>query len=299
MDKITIGILTYNHEKFIAKCLKSVLALEYENLEIIISDDYSKDNTFKIIQDIVEKSQTSHHIILNRNEVNLGLAGNFNKTFYELATGDFLITLGGDDAIKEDYLVDALACFSKDEEVMMVDFNADLIDENDILKGSAATLNFDQKKTDLKDYLALRAIPSFAPGRTIRKALISSFNPISKECPTEDSVLVVRALLLGKHCRVDKKVILYRRHSGNISSVDNLRKISNVRIVAQYVRDAITLYDTNYFDDETILKILKRFNYEYKRREIVYSKQNMYIKKIKLIINRIFYLFKNSRNEKN
>lgn len=299
MDKITIGILTYNHEKFIAKCLHSVLALKYDNLEIIVSDDCSKDSTYQIVQDIVANAQSSHHIIINRNEVNLGLASNFNKTFGELATGDFLVTLGGDDAIKDDYFEEVLAVFEKDSQIMMVDVNADIIDENDILKGSAATLNFDQRKTDLKDYLALRAIPSFAPGRMIRKTIISSFNPISKECPTEDSVLVVRALLLGKHCRVDKKVILYRRHSGNISSVDNLRKISNVRIVAQYVRDAITLYDTNYFDDETILKILKRFNYEYKRREIVYSKQNMYIKKIKLIINRIFYLFKNSRNEKN
>lgn len=289
MDKITIGILTYNHEKFIAKCLKSVLALKYDNLEIIVSDDCSKDNTFNIVKDIVEKSQTSHSVIINRNEVNLGLAGNFNKTFYELATGDFLITLGGDDAIKEDYLDDALECFSKDEEVMIIDFNADIINENDVVTGGASNLDFDQKKTDLKDYLAVRSIPSFAPGRMIRKTLISSFNPISKECPTEDSVLVVRALLLGKHCRVNKKVILYRRHSANISSVDNLRKISNIRIIAQYVKDAIQLYDTNYFDDNTILKILKRFTYEYKRRELVYSNYNIQIKKIKLNLLRRFY----------
>lgn len=299
MVKITIGILTYNHEKFIAKCLKSVLALEYENLEIIISDDCSNDNTFKIVQDIVEKSQTSHHIILNRNEVNLGLAGNFNKTFYELATGDFLITFGGDDAFKDDYLDDALACFSKDEEVMMIDFNADIINENDVVTGTASNLGFDQKKTDLKDYLALRSIPSFAPGRMIRKALISSFNPISKECPTEDSVLVVRSLLLGKHCRINKKVILYRRHTNNISSVDNLRKLSNTRIIAQYVKDVIHLYDVNYFDDIIILKILKRFRYELKKREIVYAEQDNNLRKIKLIINKIFYLFKNNRNEKN
>lgn len=291
MDKITIGVLTYNHEKFIAKCLHSVLALKYDNLEIIVSDDCSKDNTYQIVQDIVAHAQSSHHIILNRNEINLGLAGNFNKTFGELATGDFLVTLGGDDAIKEDYLVEALACFSKDKEVMMVDFNADLIDENDVLKGSAATLDFDQKKTDLKDYLALRAIPSFAPGRMIRKTLISSFNPISKDCPTEDSVLVVRSLLLGKHCRINKKVILYRRHTNNISSVDSLRKISNMRIVAQYVKDAITLYDNSIISDQLLLRLLRRFKYEYKRRQIVYSDLNKYIKVIKRKLIKIRYKF--------
>lgn len=289
MDKITIGILTYNHEKFIAKCLHSVLALKYDNLEIIVSDDCSKDNTYQIVQDIVAHAQSSHHIILNRNEVNLGLAGNFNKTFYELATGDFLITLGGDDAIKKDYLDDALACFSSDKKVMMVDFNAELIDENDIETGGASNLNFDQKKTDLKDYLALRSIPSFAPGRMIGKVLISSFNPISKECPTEDSVLVIRALLMGKHCRVNKKVILYRRHTNNISSVGNLRKISNMRIIAQYVKDAITLYDNSIISDQLLLRLLRRFKYEYKRRQIVYSDHNKYIKIIKRKLIKIRY----------
>jgi len=292
MDKITIGILTYNHEKFIAKCLNSVLALKYDNLEIIVSDDCSKDSTYQIVQDIVANAQSSHHIIINRNEVNLGLASNFNKTFGELATGDFLVTLGGDDAIKDDYFEEVLAVFEKDSQIMMVDVNADIIDENDILKGSAATLNFDQKKTDLKDYLALRAIPSFAPGRTIRKALISSFNPISKECPTEDSVLVVRALLLGKHCRINKKVIFYRRHTNNISSIDNLRKISNVRIIAQYVRDAIALYDNAIISDQVLLRLLRRFKYEYNRRQIVYSDVNKYIKRIKLGIHKKVYNLK-------
>lgn len=289
MDKITIGILTFNHEKFIAKCLNSVLALKYDNLEIIVSDDCSKDSTYQIVQDIVANAQSSHHIILNRNEVNLGLASNFNKTFGELATGDFLVTFGGDDAIKDDYFEEVLAVFEKDSQIMMIDVNADIIDENDILKGSAATLNFDQKKTDLKDYLALRAIPSFAPGRTIRKALISSFNPISKECPTEDSVLVVRALLLGKHCRINKKVIFYRRHTNNISSVDSLRKISNMRIVTQYVKDAITLYDNSIISDQLLLRLLRRFKYEYKRRQIVYSDLNKYIKRIKLSIHKRVY----------
>ncbi|MCW4450784.1 glycosyltransferase [Kaistella sp. BT6-1-3] len=291
MNKITIGILTFNHEKFIAKCLHSVLALKYDNLEIIVSDDCSKDNTYQIVQDIVAHAQSSHHIILNRNEINLGLAGNFNKTFGELATGDFLVTLGGDDAIKDDYFAEVLAVFEKDNQIMMVDVNADIIDENGVISRRATDLEYDQKLSGLENYLALEAVPSFAPGRMIRKELLSYFFPISHQCPTEDSVLVVRSLLLGKHCRLNKSPILYRRHSENVSTEANLKKMSNIRIVSQYIKDAITLYDNSLISDEFLLRLLARFEYEHKRRIIIYSDLNKYIKIIKRRLIKIKYKF--------
>lgn len=289
MNKITIGILTYNHEKFIAKCLHSVLALKYDNLEIIVSDDCSKDNTYQIVQDIVAHAQSSHHIILNRNEVNLGLASNFNKTFGELATGDFLVTLGGDDAIKDDYLAEVLAVFEKDSQIMMVDVNADIIDENGKITRKATDLEYDQKLSGLENYLALESVPSFAPGRMIRKELLSYFSPISHQCPTEDSVLVVRSLLLGKHCRLNKSSILYRRHSSNVSTAENLRKLSNHRIIAQYMADALLAFDKNDISEFQIEKTLERFRYELKRRDIIYSDLHSFQKRIKMkLLNVVF-----------
>lgn len=291
MDKITIGILTYNHEAFIEKCLNSVLALKYDNLEIIVSDDCSKDNTYQIVQDIVAHSQSYHNIILNRNEVNLGLAGNFNRTFYELATGDFLITLGGDDILYQYDIEDPLSYFKQDQKIMMVDFNAQVIDEKDNIKGVVAKLEFEQKTFDLNDYLSLKTVQSFAPGRMIRKELISSFPPISLRCPTEDSVLVVRSLLKGKLCRINKLNVLYRRHSENVSTVANLKKMSNIRIVSQYIKDAITLYDNSLISDELLLRLLARFEYEHKTRIIIYSDVNKYIKIIKRKFIKIKYKF--------
>jgi len=292
MKKITIGILTYNHEKFIEKCLSSVLALKYDNLEIIVSDDCSRDNTFSVVKNVVGSSQTSHKVITNRNEINLGLAQNFNKIFYELASGDFMITLGGDDAIIENYLERGIYHFSEDKDIMMVDFNAFIIDEFDNIKKEDTNLLNKKKINTIQDYLALNYISSFAPGRMFRNDLIKNFDPISAACPTEDSVLVVRALLLGKHCRIDQKVIHYRKHSSNISSIDNLIKLSNVRIVSQYLKDATILYDRLCIRDIDFLSIVLRFTYEFYRREIFYSHQNKYIKKIKLNINKRIYLLK-------
>lgn len=290
MNKITIGILTFNHEKFIAKCLNSVLALKYDNLEIIVSDDCSKDSTYQIVQDIVANAQSSHHIIINRNEVNLGLAGNFNKTFYELATGDFLITLGGDDAIKEDYLETAVNYFESNSALMMLDFNASIIDETGKIIADAPKLDYDIFYCDINDYIDLKPIPSFAPGRMIRNNLVKGFEPISARCPTEDTVLVVRALMMGEFARLNKNVIFYRRHSKSISQSGNLAKLSNINIIAQYIRDLISALDSNLISDKMFGQLLERFNFELRRRVIQYGSRPPLIIKFKLKC--LYYLAK-------
>lgn len=50
MPLVSICLLTYMHERYIEDCLRGVLNQTYENMEIIILDDYSIDNTFTIIQ---------------------------------------------------------------------------------------------------------------------------------------------------------------------------------------------------------------------------------------------------------
>lgn len=290
-SKVSVGILTYNHEKFIKQCLLSLLNLNYKNLEIIISDDCSTDRTFAMVEEIVKMNLPHLTIILNRNTTNLGLIGNFNRTFHELATGEFFMTLGGDDKISENYIPEALEHFIKDDEIMMIDFNAEVIDENDHVSGVARNLDFEMKFFDIFDYLAFSNIHSFAPGRLVRSTLIKGFPPISKKCPTEDSVLVLRALMLGKLLRINENVILYRRHSANISSVTNLKKLSNNRIITQYLSDALFLYDHDIISELSITSLLRRIHYELKKRTILYGSNNKYVKRIRWEVMKFTYRF--------
>ena len=286
--KVSIGILTYNHENFIKECVDSVLALNYTNLEIIISDDGSKDKTADIVKKILANTPTIHTVIFNQNKTNLGLAGNFNKTFYELASGDFLITLGGDDYLTTDYMENALTYFRKDESLMMIDFASSLIINNEI--SPSAPLNFDEKSQDINDYLELKPISSFAPGRIFRRQLISGYAPLSLRCPTEDSVLVNRALLSGKLLRLNINVLNYRKHINNISSKKNLKSLSNISIISQYMSDSIHLYNNNKLNDLQLTEILKRYRYELKKRNIRYTDLNFYLKVILQKLLKTWYL---------
>lgn len=267
MKKISIGILTYNHESFIESCILSVLNLKYENLEIIISDDCSQDKTVEIVKNILATSQTTHQVILNINETNLGLAENFNRTFYEIAKGEYFITLGGDDIILDYNINKILSVFDNDKEIKMIDFNGNIIDEKGNNRGIYHMLDYQYKDFDLEDYLNFNKIDSFAPGRIFRKELVHSFKPLAYNCPTEDSVMILRSLICGKLRVINHIAVLYRRHPNNISSVASLKKIDVTAITNQYFLDIIEAYSNRAISSELVGKLYKRIYINFLNRK--------------------------------
>lgn len=93
--KLSILMVTYNHENFIAQAIESVLMQETDfEYELIICDDYSTDNTRKIVEQFAADNP-SRIRFLNR-EKNLGPAQNFIKGFFE-CRGQYVAFLEGDD----------------------------------------------------------------------------------------------------------------------------------------------------------------------------------------------------------
>jgi glycosyltransferase involved in cell wall biosynthesis len=90
---VTIGIPTYNQAHYIEAAIESALTQTFTNLEVIVSDDCSTDNTQKII----EKYLTNKRFKYFRNDKNIRRVANYRKLFYELAAGDWYVNLDGDD----------------------------------------------------------------------------------------------------------------------------------------------------------------------------------------------------------
>ena len=96
--KISIIIPAYNTEKYIKKCLDSIINQTYENKEIIIIDDASTDNTLLEI----EKYQDNDCIKTIKNKENKGQAYSRNKAI-KIASGDYIGFIDSDDYVEEDY----------------------------------------------------------------------------------------------------------------------------------------------------------------------------------------------------
>ncbi len=95
MDKVSIIIPVYNSEKFLPRCLESIINQTYKNLEIIIVDDGSTDNSRKIISDYIQKD-TRINLISKKNS---GVSASRNIGL-EKATGNYVIFIDSDDWIE-------------------------------------------------------------------------------------------------------------------------------------------------------------------------------------------------------
>lgn len=106
-DLVSIVMPSYNAEKYITAAIKSIQAQTYENWELIIVDDCSKDNTLKMIESINEP-----RIRLYQNERNSGAAISRNKALRE-AKGRWIAFLDSDDIWHPEKLERQLAFMEK------------------------------------------------------------------------------------------------------------------------------------------------------------------------------------------
>ncbi|WDL69823.1 glycosyltransferase family 2 protein [Helicobacter winghamensis] len=93
--KVSIILTTYNREYFFTESIESLLEQDYPNLEIIISDDGSSDNTFNIA---CEYAQENPHIKVVQNAHTKGSAGNRNNGL-DHASGELVMLLDDDDLL--------------------------------------------------------------------------------------------------------------------------------------------------------------------------------------------------------
>ena len=95
IPEVSIVIPTYNGGKFIAESLKSALDQSFSNIEIVIVDDCSNDNTFSIINRFMREDR---RIVYFKNDINLGLVRNWNKCL-EHTRGEWIKFLFQDDLL--------------------------------------------------------------------------------------------------------------------------------------------------------------------------------------------------------
>ncbi|QCR23490.1 glycosyltransferase [Pontibacter sp. SGAir0037] len=99
--KVSICMITYNHEKFIAQAVESIMMQETDfSYELVVGEDCSTDDTRNILLSYQE--QYPHKIRLLLPESNLGMMQNFVKTL-ENCTGEYIALCEGDDYWTDPY----------------------------------------------------------------------------------------------------------------------------------------------------------------------------------------------------
>jgi glycosyltransferase involved in cell wall biosynthesis len=134
--ELTIIVLTYNHEKFIVNCLNGIFNQDITfKTEVIISDDFSSDDTNSLISDFI-KSHKKKYITFNhlKSEKNLGPRINFNKVISHVKS-KYVAICDGDDVwtspikIKQQHIE-----LQSNNKLVLACHNYDFILKNNTLK---------------------------------------------------------------------------------------------------------------------------------------------------------------------
>lgn len=125
MPKVSVVIPTYNGARHLRPAIDSVLSQDGVDLELIIVDDCSKDDTFE-----VARSYSDARVSVLRNQTNLGPEGNWNRAL-NLATGTYVKLLPQDDTIEPGSLAAQISILEQDvrHQIALVFGARDIIDD--------------------------------------------------------------------------------------------------------------------------------------------------------------------------
>lgn len=101
MQLVSVVVITYNSEKTIIDTLESIRKQTYQMLELVVSDDCSKDNTIKIVNRWIEKNKERfQNVAVVETKKNTGVTANCNRGIRK-AKGKYIQLIAGDDMLPD------------------------------------------------------------------------------------------------------------------------------------------------------------------------------------------------------
>ncbi|MBC8060817.1 MAG: glycosyltransferase [Clostridiaceae bacterium] len=130
---VSVVITNYNHAQYIVECLDSIKNQTYKNIEIIIVDDASTDNSVEVINKWIETNKKSLQeqdlIIFTSLPRNLGFAGAVSLGFF-LARGEFIACQDSDDLSHPKRIEEQIKFLKKNTEVHVIGTNYSTFEDN-------------------------------------------------------------------------------------------------------------------------------------------------------------------------
>ena len=218
---ISIALCVYNGERFLSGQLDSIINQDYHNLEIIVVDDCSTDNSWSLLQ-IYQRSD--NRIKTHRNEHNIGYVKNFEKAII-LCTGRYFALADQDDI----WVSDKISVMT--EAIMdniMAYHDSDYLDENGILIGQETV----SSRFNVYDggscipFILFNCVHGHA---TLFNSEIKKFIfPFDGRFP-HDWWLTYVAFNVGTVKYIDRVLVHYRQHQSTITDSLILKKNKHIQ----------------------------------------------------------------------
>lgn len=258
-ELISVVVCSYNNEKFVFDCLQSIYEQDYNNIEFLISDDFSTDNTYEIICEWCEKHKKRFiNCFYKRNECNIGISKNFNSIL-RYSHGNYIKILAADDFLLDNALRIESDFLENYKEFEIVYGNSLIINENDhfpLNKNNSYNLFYDtipkSGKNLTKDLLKNCFIA--APTVMYRGDTFKKYGYFREDLNFEDWEYWIRLsknnLSIGY---INELIVAYRVYKGSSSHTglgvyEENRYIKNINTEEIILSENIDYIENNTFD---------------------------------------------------
>lgn len=285
--KVSVIVAAYNIQDYIVKCLESIAKQTYKNLEVIVVDDGSGDDTGKLADEFAEND--NRFIVIHKE--NGGVSSARNRGI-DIASGDFIGFVDGDDTIEIDmYEILINNAIKYDADISHCGYK--------VIENNKETLFYGTEKVIIQD--RKKGLIDLFEGSLIEPSLCNKIfkNNIVGDIRLDESIkinedLYFNVLLFDKSNKSvfeDKTKYNYMKREGSAttSSSNDLRRITDPLKVYNMIVDL-------YKNDTEILPYAKKMELE--RNINIYNlltlEKNTELKKLK---NKIRHYIKLSKNE--
>lgn len=230
---VSVILITYNSERYVVDALESIKSQLWKNIELIISDDGSSDQTVELCADwIVDNKSRFAMTKLITVSNNTGIPANCNRGL-RAATGDWIKMISGDDILICSAITDNLTFADKHPEACFIASDVREIDENGTIIRDCALneglIHFSELPTVQKQMKAYCRWPVFlnTPTFFCKRNMIEEGDNFDENYRIyEDMIMVMKSLERGyKLYYLKKTTVAYRLHPKAVSRSASLNEM--------------------------------------------------------------------------
>ena len=223
---VSVPVITYNSAKFVLETLESIKAQTYQNIELIISDDCSTDNTVELCKQWVEQNKNRFvRTQIITSEVNTGVSANLNRA-EDACQGEWVKGIAGDDLLMPNCIADCVEYVQQHPNVIYLFGRIEVFGASEEQNKYFSEKVFDYSFFDLDvdgqlDRLVFveNCVPASTCFYNRKKSIVLGVRnderiPLLEDWPKWISVLEKGVKLEF----MDKVVVKYRIHDGSLST---------------------------------------------------------------------------------
>lgn len=289
MIKISVIVPVYNTSKYLKKCLDSLVNQNLQDIEIIVINDCSTDNS----KEIIEEYKKYKNIMIINNDINKGIGYTRNKGL-EIATGKYIAFIDSDDFVDLNMFEKMYKKAETDKlDIVVCRFHKLLEKENGCYKEETPKYFIPYfKNTSLKDNPNLLLEINLAPWNKIyKKELFTPDVRFPEKLKYEDAIVVVKTMARAKKIGMLEDKLNYYIVRKNSESTVMDERVFDILIINNQILEELRKQDYyNNIKNYVEKKVIKSISYYIKQQKYQKDKNlaNNFINEAKIYLDNNF-----------